>query len=112
MTEKDVKEQEQREDNGINSDENLSGTSFLNEPLGEESAEEKLKEELQESKDRYLRLAAEFENFKRRNAREKIEMIQTAGRDIIKDLLDVLDDSDRAQKQIEQTPKPFLKLLP
>ncbi|HNA96358.1 MAG TPA: nucleotide exchange factor GrpE, partial [Chitinophagaceae bacterium] len=62
---------------------------------------EKINAELEESKDKYLRLAAEFDNFKRRNAKEKIELIQTAGRDIITDLLDVLDDCDRAQKQFE-----------
>ncbi|MGE5518815.1 MAG: nucleotide exchange factor GrpE, partial [Candidatus Dadabacteria bacterium] len=46
---------------------------------------------------------AEFDNFKRRNAKERIELIQTAGRDVITDLLDVLDDSERAQKQMEKT---------
>ena len=53
--------------------------------------------------EKYLRLAAEFDNFKRRTAKERIEMIQTAGRDVIADLLDVMDDSERAQKQMETT---------
>ncbi len=44
---------------------------------------------------------AEFENYKRRTAKERIELMQTAGRDVITDLLDVLDDCDRAQKQLE-----------
>ena len=52
-------------------------------------------------KDRYLRNVADFENFKRRNAKERLELIQTAGKEVITDLLDVLDDFDRAQKQIE-----------
>ena len=108
MTEKDLKERENNgsEENngvGINTDENLSGTSFLSEPLTEDSEVDRLKDELKEANDRYLRLAAEFENFKRRNAKERIELMQTAGREIIKDLLDVLDDSERAQKQIDQT---------
>lgn len=108
MTEKDLKDQDQSAQGahggvGINADENMSGTTYLSEPVGEESEMEKLKEDLQEAKERYLRLAAEFDNFKRRNARERIELMQTAGRDVIKDLLEVLDDSDRAQKQIEQT---------
>ncbi|HMW65313.1 MAG TPA: nucleotide exchange factor GrpE [Chitinophagaceae bacterium] len=85
----------------INTDENISGTTHLNDPVAEASALEKINAELEESKDKYLRLAAEFDNFKRRNAKEKIELIQTAGRDIITDLLDVLDDCDRAQKQFE-----------
>ncbi|HET9430967.1 MAG TPA: nucleotide exchange factor GrpE, partial [Chitinophagaceae bacterium] len=61
------------------------------------------KAELEEAKDKYLRLVAEFDNFKRRNARERIEMIQTAGRDVITELLDVLDDCDRAQKQLDSS---------
>ena len=85
----------------INTDENQGGTTHLNEPVAEESEFERLKAELEESKDKYLRQAAEFDNFKRRNAKERIELMQTAGRDVIKDLLDVLDDCDRAQKQLE-----------
>ena len=85
----------------INTDENLSGTTHLNEPVSDEPALEKLRAELEESKDRYLRKVAEFDNFKRRNAKERIELIQTAGKEVIIDLLDVLDDCDRAQKQIE-----------
>ena len=85
----------------INSDENQSGTTHLNEPVAEESELERLKAELEESKDKYLRKVAEFENFKRRNAKERLELIQTAGRDVITDMLDVLDDCDRAQKQLD-----------
>ncbi len=85
----------------LNTDENLSGTTHLNEPVGEESELEKLKTELEEIKDKYLRKVAEFDNFKRRNAKERIELIQTAGREVIIDLLEVLDDCDRAQKQLE-----------
>ncbi len=48
-------------------------------------------------------LTAELENWKRRNARERVELIQTAGKDVIQSLLDVLDDCDRAQKQLERS---------
>ncbi len=61
---------------------------------------EKLKLELNEMQDKYLRLAADFENFKRNARRDREELRQTAGRDIIVDLLDVLDDCDRAEKQL------------
>ncbi len=88
-------------DMDINTDENQSGTSHLNEPVAEESELEKLKAEIELEKDKYVRKVAEFENFKRRNAKERIDLIQTAGRDVITDLLDVLDDCDRAQKQLE-----------
>jgi len=87
----------------INTDESLSGTSHLNEPVSEESELEKVRAELEEQKDKFVRKVAEFDNFKRRNARERIELIQTAGKEVIVDLLDVLDDCDRAQKQIENT---------
>lgn len=85
----------------MNADENLQGTQHLNEPVTDEPEIEKLKEQIQEQNDRYLRQAAEFDNFKRRNARERIELIQTASKDVVTDLLDVLDDSERAQNQME-----------
>ena len=87
----------------INTDESLSGTSHLNEPLEEEPELEKLKSELEDQKDKFIRKVAEFDNFKRRTAKEREEMRQTAGREVITDLLDVLDDCDRAQKQIDQS---------
>jgi molecular chaperone GrpE len=99
MAEKDVQEQVNQtpEDNSgvdINTDENQAT---------EASELDKLKAELDASKDKYLRLVAEFDNFRRRSAKERIETIQTAGREVIKDLLDVLDDSDRAQKQLDKS---------
>ena len=87
----------------INSDENIRGTSHLNDDFNEEGEVEKLSNELQEQKDKYLRLVAEFDNFKRRNAKERVELIQTAGREVITSMLDVLDDCDRAEKQIQST---------
>lgn len=87
----------------INTDENMAGDQQVNEPVAEDGEIEKLRAEVQELKDKYLRQAAEFDNFKRRNAKERIELIQTAGKEVINDLLDVLDDSERAQKQMEET---------
>lgn len=84
----------------INTDENAAGTSKLNEPVAEENQLEKLAVELQEQKDKYLRLMAEFDNFRRRTAKERLDLIQTAGKDVIVSLLDVLDDCDRAEKQL------------
>ncbi len=85
----------------INTDENMNGSTHLNEPVGEENEMEKLNTQLAEEKDKYIRKVAEFENFKRRNAKERIELIQTAGKDVIVEMLEVLDDCDRAQKQLE-----------
>ena len=58
------------------------------------------KEEVERYKDKYVRLFAEFDNFKRRNAKERVELTQTAGREVITSLLEVLDDCDRAEKQM------------
>lgn len=101
MMEKDYNGQESQGDFDINTDENQSGSTHLNEPVNENSELDNLKAELEESKDKYLRLVAEFDNFKRRNARERVDLIQTAGRDVISGMLDVLDDCDRAQKQLD-----------
>lgn len=87
----------------INTDENIAGTQHLNEPVEEESELEKLKAQVSELNDKFLRQAAEFDNFKRRNAKERIELIQTAGKEVITEMLDVLDDSERAQQQMEKT---------
>ncbi|MBE7173563.1 MAG: nucleotide exchange factor GrpE [Williamsia sp.] len=84
----------------INADSDVPGSSHLNDPL-EKKETDKLQAEIAELKDKYLRQAAEFDNFRRRSARERIELNQTAGKDIIVSLLDVLDDCDRAQKQLE-----------
>ena len=89
-------------DFSINADENAAGTTHLNEPVENESEVEKLEEELKEQKDKYLRLYAEFDNYRRRTAKENIELRQTAGKEIIASLLDVLDDCDRAEKQMPQ----------
>jgi len=85
----------------MNTDENVAGTTHLNESLSGEDEMEKLKEELQAQKDKYLRLFAEFDNFRKRSARENLEIRQTAGKEIIISLLDVLDDLDRAEKQLQ-----------
>ncbi|MEO7767265.1 MAG: nucleotide exchange factor GrpE, partial [Ferruginibacter sp.] len=84
----------------INSDADIPGNTHLSN--GEsENLTDKLQAELDEQKDKYIRLLAEFDNFKRRNAKERIELIQTAGKEVIVSLLDVLDDSDRAEKQLQ-----------
>ena len=105
MAEKDTKDPVQENNEGylFNSDENMGGTTHLNEPVSDETELEKLKAELEEAKDKYLRKVAEFDNFKRRNARERHELMQTAGRDIITDVLEVLDDAERAEKQMEKS---------
>ncbi len=86
----------------INSDADIPGNNHLSNPEAE-NATEKLQAELDEQKDKYIRLFADFDNFKRRNAKERYELIQTAGKEVITSLLDVLDDCDRAEKQLQAT---------
>lgn len=87
---------------GTNTEDNTAEKTDITYPEPE-NVEEKLQAELSEQKDKYIRLFAEFDNFKRRNAKERIELIQTAGKEVITSLLDVLDDCDRAEKQIQSS---------
>lgn len=67
----------------------------------DQTPEQLLTAELAVANDKYLRLYAEFENYKRRISKERIELIQTAGKEVIASLLPVIDDFDRALKAIE-----------
>ena len=94
----------ENEEMDINADSDVPGNTHMsNPPDVNEASIEKLEEELQEQKDKYLRLIAEFDNYKRRTSKEKMDLVQTAGKDVITSLLDVLDDCDRAEKQMMQT---------
>lgn len=101
MEEKETMTPENEEMN-INADADIPGKTHLSNP-GSEDVLQKIQAELQEQKDKYLRLFAEFDNFKRRNAKERIELIQTAGKEVIASLLVVLDDCERAEKQLEES---------
>lgn len=94
-------ENEELTNNSENSDSNNENN--IAEEVIELSVEEQLKAQLDESKDQYLRLMAEFENFKKRTRTERIELIKSANADAIKSMITVLDDFDRAQKAIEQS---------
>lgn len=86
----------------INADADIPGNTHLSNPEEFQSIEsEKLLADIQEQKDKYLRLVAEFENFKRRTAKERMEFSQSAGKEVIISLLEVLDDADRAEKQMK-----------
>ena len=68
----------------------------------EQTKEEKLEVELKQEKDKFLRLFAEFENYKRRTSKERIELFSTASEDVMKTLLPILDDFERALTHIEE----------
>ncbi|NNE56440.1 MAG: nucleotide exchange factor GrpE [Flavobacteriales bacterium] len=61
-----------------------------------------MKEELAVWKDKFVRLHAEFDNFRKRNARERLDLIKTAGQDVILEIIPTLDDFERAMKANEQ----------
>ena len=95
-------------------DEELKNTQpDINTELNEESEvetveeeialEDQLKEDLAKEKDKFLRLFAEFENFKKRTSKERIDLFKTAGQDVIVSLLPVMDDFDRALKEISKS---------
>ncbi|CAZ96970.1 nucleotide exchange factor GrpE [Zobellia galactanivorans] len=67
------------------------------------SVEEQLREDLAKEKDKFLRLFAEFENFKRRTSKERMDLFKTAGQEIIISLLPVLDDFERALKEMAKS---------
>jgi len=81
--------------------ENSTDENAAAETITELTEVEKLTAEIAEQKDKYLRLMAEFDNFRRRTAKERLDLIQTAGKDIVVSMLDVLDDCDRAEKQLQ-----------
>lgn len=95
--EKDLKEQEAPE---VMEQE----TEEVQEEVQDERSEvEILEDQLQVEKDKFLRLFAEFENFKRRTAKERMELFKTAGEGVLRDMLPVLDDFDRAMIEINKS---------
>ena len=81
-------------------EQNANGEQLIVEEL---TAEEQLTQDLAKEKDKFLRLFAEFENFKRRTAKERIELFKTANEDVLNAMLPVMDDFDRALNEIRKT---------
>lgn len=82
-------------------EENVSENQEI--PTPELSVEEQLHEELSNEKDKFLRLFAEFENYKRRTAKERIDLFKTANQEVLQAMLPVLDDFDRAWAQVSKS---------
>ena len=82
-------------------EENVSENQGI--PTPELTVEEQLKEELSNEKDKFLRLFAEFENYKRRTAKERIDLFKTANQEVLQAMLPVLDDFDRAWAQVSKS---------
>lgn len=71
----------------------------------QKSEVELLKEEVEGHKDKYLRLYSEFDNFRRRTAKERLELIKTANEELVTSLLPVIDDFERAMKAMDSQEK-------
>ena len=100
MEEKDLLPKEEAETGSMTGD----GTSASSEVGTEATTElDQLQAELQEQKEKFILLYAEFDNFKRRTAKERIDLIQTAGREVIQSMLEVVDDCDRAERQLTKS---------
>ena len=84
-------------------EQNANGEQILNEEVEQLSMEEQLTQDLAKEKDKFLRLFAEFENFKRRTAKERLELFKTANEDVLNSLLPVLDEFDRALIEIKKS---------
>jgi len=67
------------------------------------STEEQLAKDLANEKDKYLRLFAEFENYKRRTSKERVELFKTANQEVLQAMLPILDDFDRALVEIAKS---------
>jgi molecular chaperone GrpE len=79
-------------------EENVSETQELQQP--ELTVEEQLTLDLAAEKDKHLRLFAEFENYKKRTSKERMELFKTANQDVVQSILPILDDFDRAMVQL------------
>jgi molecular chaperone GrpE len=107
MSEKEtVKDIENTEAEAVeNKLENETGDpkSNADEKLEEQSVEEQLNLALKNEKDKFLRLFAEFENYKKRTSKERLDLFKTASQDLMIALLPVLDDFDRAYQEISKS---------
>ncbi len=96
-----IEEQEEKVEN--TKEEDTESDSNPDNGTEELSDIEKKDIEMKELNDKYLRLYSEFDNFRRRTQKEKLDLYKTAGEDIFKSLLPVMDDFERAKKSMEDT---------
>lgn len=94
---------------GVNQEELSSEEGVTSEPKSEAeglSQEEKLQREVAELKDKYVRLYSEFENYRRRTSKERLDLIKTASQDLMIEIIPVIDDFERAFKASENEENP------
>ena len=102
MSAKDKEVKEQNEELVNDQNESTKEDTAPKETIKEKTKEEELEDSLKVEKDKFLRLFAEFENYKKRTSKERIELFKTAGEEIMVAMLPVLDDFERALSHIEE----------
>lgn len=92
-----IKEEQKVQEENIEEKVNGSNTDNVSEDSAEQNAKSsEVADEASEWKDKYLRLVAEFDNYRKRTLKEKMDLIASGGEDVIKSLLAIMDDIDRA----------------
>jgi molecular chaperone GrpE len=94
------------EENTDNTDDTANASSAKESEKKHQETEEKLRRQIEELRDSNLRLAAEFDNYRKRTIRERIELSKTASEEVIADLLTILDDFDRALQNLKTENNP------
>ncbi len=117
MSKEEKKVDDSVNENTVNQEQEVSENARLNDSYGQENLEnvvesvelnpmEKLQADYNELNDKFLRLFSEFDNFRKRTQREKLDIIKSGGSDVMKSILPVIDDFERAAKANENNQDP------
>ena len=117
MSKEEKKMEDGVNENTVNQEQEVSENAHLNDSFGQENTEnvvesvelnpmEKLQADYNELNDKFLRLFSEFDNFRKRTQREKLDIIKSGGSDVMKSILPVIDDFERAAKANENNQDP------
>lgn len=117
MSKEEKKMEDGVNENTVNQEQEASENARLNDSFGQENVEnvvesvelnpmEKLQADYNELNDKFLRLFSEFDNFRKRTQREKLDIIKSGGSDVMKSILPVIDDFERAAKANENNQDP------
>lgn len=99
----DKNKEEELENSASEAQENTVENEEQAQEQEEVSVEDQLRDDLAKEKDKFLRLFADFENYKKRTSKERMELFKTAGQEVLISLLPVLDDFDRAIKELAKS---------
>ena len=104
MSQKQNTSEEELKDNQAEMNENIDAETPADQVEEQEEVKEpSLEDKLKESNEKFIRLYAEFENYKKRTSKERMDLFKTAGQEVIVSLLPVLDDFERASKELAKS---------